>query len=94
MSDNVLEYRNNWMADEYYVAGRRIKDLREVLIGNEPANIIGRDVSVPYHDMGHTYSATSRHYFVVVEKYGIRFEHDLNTLVGKTKIIPTDFDYA
>lgn len=91
---NILEYRNNWASDEYYVDGKRVESLTEVRIGDdpEPAKVIGRQVSVPYYDMGHTYSAQSLHFFIVVEKHGLQFEVDLNTVVPKTKVIAIKFE--
>jgi len=85
--EDQLEYRNNWEADEYYVDGQLIEDMKYVFIDDAKYEVKSRRVSVPYHDMGHEYSGVSKHYFLRREVFGIDMEFDLNRIVDKVPVI-------
>lgn len=85
---NRLGYRNNWEADEYFdkTTEKEIKNLKEVDINGKLYKVKSRSVSVPVYDMGNIYTATSKHYFVIEEVFGIKMEFDLNTIVEKVPV--------
>jgi len=87
----LLGYRNNWEADEYFdkVIEKEIKNLKEVDINGKLYKVKSRSISVPVYDMGHTYTATSKHYFVTEEVFGVKIEFDLNTIVEKVPVFAT-----
>ena len=90
-----LTYRNNWEADEYYVDGKRITSLEEVEENGVTYPVTTRRVSVPYNDMGHTYSGTSDHYFIEVSNLSTIMLLDLNRIVPKNpNIKATKFTFA
>jgi hypothetical protein len=86
----LLEYRNNWESDEYFVDGKPIRDIKKVSIDSKEYDVTARTVRVPYMDMGHRYDASSIHYFVNV-KLGIEVPIDLNTIVNNTKVYATEY---
>lgn len=86
-----LSYQNNWEMDEYYVGKDRVATLDSVSINDITYKVTAKICSIPYNDMGHTYSGTSTHYFVKEKVFGIEKTFDLNGLVGKVKVFPVDF---
>ena len=86
-----LSCRNNWEMDEYSVGTDRIATLDSVSINDVTYKVTARIMSIPYNDMGHTYSGTSTHYFVKEKVFGVEKDFDLNGLVNKIKIFPVDF---
>lgn len=93
MISTKLVYYNDWECDAYYIAGKSIKSLRSVDIGDKSYEVTSRVVSVPYNDMGHTYAGTSTHYFIKVP-VGNNFsvEVDLNNIAPHTAVFATDWD--
>lgn len=87
----LLGYCNNWEADEYFdnITEKGVKNLKEVDINGKLYKVKSRSVSVPYLDMGHSYTSTSKHYFVTEEVFGIKMEFDLNTLIDKVPVFAT-----
>jgi len=85
-----LEYRNNWESDEYQVDGKRVLNLTTVSINDVFYPVTSRMVSVAYNDMGHTYTAKSKHFFVVSKDLGV--EVDLNRIVGKTVVMAVNYE--
>lgn len=93
----LLEYRNNWEADEFYVVDqthdgkrrgkKRITDLRKVRIHFKLYDVTSRKVSVPYNDMGHAFYGVSKHYFVKETVFGREIEFDLGELMGLEKVV-------
>ena len=88
---NKLVYRNNWEFDEYSVDGNVISGLSQVEIGGKKYKVEAQSVSVPYNDMGNTYTATSNHYFIKETVFGIKMRFDLNRIIRKKTIIATQF---
>lgn len=85
-----FEYKNNWEADEYFIDGTKVTDITEIEIGGERYDVIAREVSVPYNDMGHIYEGRSKHFFIQVP-IGRARTHlvtvDLNTLMRIRKAL-------
>lgn len=81
-----LSYQNNWESDAYFVDKKPVSDITLVRIKGEEYKVTSRNVSVPYNDMGHTYTANSKHYFIRTKVFGIWQEFDLNILVDKVAI--------
>lgn len=96
-SAKLLEYRNNWEADEFLVVdqthdgkrlgSKRIADLRKVRIHFKLYDVTSREVSVPYNDMGHTYYGVSKHYFIKEDVFGSKIEFDLGKLLRYNKVV-------
>jgi len=86
-----LQYDNQWEYDIYRVGKEVITRLEEVKIGTQTYKVTGRDVSVPYNDMGHRYTANSTHYFITEKVFGMKKKFDLNTIVGKKVVYATKF---
>jgi hypothetical protein len=86
-----LTYRNNWEADEYYVGKNRVIDLREVRINGKSYDVMSATVSVPYGDMGHTYTGRSKHYFVTEQVFGVDQQFDLNTVIRDVDVYAVKF---
>lgn len=85
-----LTYKNNWEYDEYYVDGKRVKELIRVSFEGKEYDVHSRRVSVSYSDLGHTYSSTSTHFFIKERILGAEVEIDLNRIVPRnSKITPT-----
>ncbi len=95
MKLSYISYKNNWAADEYYVSGKRVHILEEIEFDGVTYPVITSRVSVPYNDMGNTYTGVSNHFFINVEVLGIPLKIDLNTIIRKnTKIKATKFILA
>lgn len=88
-----LAYKNEWENDAYYVEGKRIKNLYSVVINGKDYTVSSRNVSVNYDDMGHTYSSTSRHYFISEKVFGVSRSFDLNTIVNKVKVFAIGYEF-
>lgn len=86
-----LHYQNNWEMDEYFVERARVKKLKSVIINDKVYKCVGKEISIPYNDMGHTYHGISTHYFITEEVFGIKKEFDLNELVGKVDVYAVDY---
>lgn len=83
-----LHYSNNWENDIYTIGKKRVDTLDVVEINGVEYDVTARKVTVPYDDMGHTYTSTSTHYFVTAKVFGIPKEFDLNTLMQNLIITP------
>lgn len=86
-----LRYVNNWENDEYYVDDKLIEDLEIIKIDDKEYKVTGKRISVSYNDMGHTYSALSRHYFITERVFGIDIEFDLNRIVPKRRVFAVKY---
>lgn len=88
-----LNYKNNWENDEYYAGSDRISDLRQVLINGTFYDVTSKYVSIDYNDMGHRYSANSKHYFIEVNDQitGKLIKVDLNGYADKVTIYATEY---
>lgn len=86
-----LVYRNEWEYDVYSIDGKEIKDLKTVSIRGKRYKVAAIRVSVPYYDMGHSYSQTSTHYFVEESVFGRKRRFDLNTIVGKQPVFALSY---
>ena len=86
---NQLKYNNNWKKDEYWVDDKRVLDLTTVSINDVFYPVTSRMVSIAYNDMGHTYTSTSKHFFVVSKDLGV--EVDLNTVIKKQQVLAVDY---
>ena len=82
----ALTYRNNWESDEYYLGDKKLEIINIVEIDGKIYDVVARNVSKSYSDHGHTYTATSRHYFIQERVFGTVMEVDLNTICNKTKV--------
>lgn len=82
-----LEYVNNWESDEFYVGKKRVKSLEEVCIEGVVYEVTGREVQVPYNDMGNTYYADSMHYFVKETVFGKVMEFDLGKIMRNPGVV-------
>lgn len=92
MAKSYLSYCNNWETDEYYVGKKKVSSLNEIEFKDVKYNVISEDVTVPYNDMGHTYHATSKHYFIEQNVLGVAMKIDLRKIVPKnSKIKATKF---
>jgi hypothetical protein len=93
---NIISYENQWEYDIYRVDGIEIADLKEVSIDGILYKVTKRKVSIPYNDMGHSYTATSNHFFIETEVLGepmtidLRNPHFERNFKNK-KIIATKF---
>lgn len=88
-----LTYRNDWESDVYQIDGKYVKDISEIEIDGEKYTVVGRQLTIPYNDMGHEYFATSTHYFVKIPfSAGLRgsIEVELKTL-NLNKVAPTKY---
>jgi hypothetical protein len=93
----LLEYRNNWEADEFFVIDqthdgkrlgqKRITDLRKVRIHFVSYAVTSRNVSVPYSDHGVRSESTSKHYFVKDVVFGREIDFDLGKLMDRYKVV-------
>ncbi len=83
---NVLTYKNNWENDVYYVDGALISDLKRVKIGRKSYKVDSMEKGVEVNDMGHTYRAYSKHYYIREKIFGLEMTFDLNRIVPKRKI--------
>ena len=90
---NLLTYVNNWEVDEYYVNGTRIKALKSVVINGKEYPVMSKKITVPYSDMGHSYTSTSEHYFIDVVDSSIHTLTDLNEVIRNNKIYAKDFKW-
>ncbi len=88
---NQLIYNNNWEYDTYLVNNRKIATLTKVEINGKEYEVTSHKVSVPYNDMGHSYQATSVHYFVKETVFGTEQKIDLNKIVNRAKVIAIEF---
>jgi len=84
-----VTFQNNWETHEYYIDGVKVQDgkLDHVWIDGERHNLIARVTSVPYTDWGHSYTATSTHYFVDTQVLGVRLEIPLHDFIEKTEVL-------
>jgi hypothetical protein len=78
-----LTYKNEWESDKFFVDGNPISDLKKVRILENEYAVTSREVSVPYSDMGHTYNAISKHYYIKKNVFGKVLEFDLGRLIDK-----------
>lgn len=92
--EHKLDYQNSWESDSYYVDKKLIEKLKKVSIQGKEYDVDSRKVEVPYYDMGHTYTATSVHYFITENVFGMDHEFDLNTIVPNVDVIPLKFKFA
>lgn len=83
---SILRYKNDWHSDCYTVAGVLVGELTTVSIGRKTYPVKCRKVGVEYSDMGHTYTATSKHYFITEKVFGVEMEFDLNKIVPKVVV--------
>ena len=93
----LLEYRNNWEADEFFLVNQaydgkktnkeRVADLRKVRIHFRVYDVTSRVISKPYDDMGRTFHGVSKHYFVMEDVFGKKVEFDLGVLMSKYKVV-------
>ncbi len=88
---NRLRCDREWGCDLYFVGRRRVESLKEVQIGTKRYRVVSSSVSETIYDMGHTYEASSRHYYVVTKVFGLRMELDLNEIAHRTVVIATKF---
>ncbi|PPD51204.1 MAG: hypothetical protein CTY12_08750 [Methylotenera sp.] len=91
MSTNILEYRNNWEADKYSVNGTEISELKSVIINGKQYSVESKICSIPYSDMGHVYTGTSKHFFVRETLFGMTMRFDLNKIVKSTTVEAVDY---
>jgi len=91
---NRLVYDNQWQYDNYLIDKKHIATLTKVSIDNKEYDVTSRKVSIPYADMGHSYEATSVHYFVKEQVFGMEQIFDLNQLVPKVKVIAVEFTFT
>jgi len=76
-----LKYSNNWENDVYTIQGKRVLDLKKVSIRGQKYLVTSKMVSVGYSDHGHSYTSTSKHYFITESVFGKAKIFDLNTLM-------------
>ena len=88
-----LTYKNDWEYDQYFVDGKRIRELHLIEVNGVQYDVDSGQVSVPYDDMGHTYTATSTHFFVEVEVLGVKVQIDLNRVVKKQRIKALAYEF-
>jgi hypothetical protein len=88
MGKKPLKYENQWEADIYSFNGKPLLSLREVEINGRVYPVKSRNVAVPYSEMGVKRIATSLHYFVTENVFGIDLEFDLNTIITRTNVYP------
>jgi len=90
-SQPVLTCINNWESLEYRINGIRVKSLSKVKIDGKTYDVVASAVTVPYSDTGHTYTATSTHYFVKLP-VGKKFvEVDMDSLPRGLIIVPVTY---
>ena len=82
-----LKYQNNWEFDIYTVGDRPLLTLGKVRIDKKEYDVTSREVTVPYSDMGHLYTARSTHYFVKTKVLGSMVEIDLNTVKADITVL-------
>lgn len=82
----ILNYKNNWESDEYYIGGKRVVNMSLVEIDGKQYEVVRRIVGKSYSDHGHRYEANSWHYFIQEKVFGTVMEIDLNTIVNKTEV--------
>lgn len=89
--DNRISYRNNWEAHEYSTSSGRIGELKKVSINGHPYDVITKQVSVPYSDHGHNYTAESDQYYVEEDVFGVPMLIALSKITESTDVIALDF---
>jgi hypothetical protein len=85
-----LIYKNEWEADSYYIGGVPVSPTKVQIRGKE-YKVTAQVVSVPYDDMGHTYSGVSTHYFVEEAVFGRKRKFDLNTIVPYIPVFAVEY---
>jgi hypothetical protein len=88
---NRLVYDNQWEYDNYLIGKKKIATLAKVSIKGKEYDVKTQHVGVPYHDMGHDYTAVSDHYFIKEIVFGMAQTFDLNQLVPKIAVIAIEF---
>ena len=86
-----LKYRNNWENDVYSTEEGDIDNIFTVLIDGESYAVARERRSVSYSDHGHTYTATSYHYFIKKVVFGTLISFDLNTIVNKVPVFVVEY---
>lgn len=88
----IIQYRNNWENDVYTTEdGKTITDLKTVRIKEKEYQVTRKTKTVSYNDMGHTYNATSWHYYIQEEVFGSMYNFDLNTVANKVRVYAIDY---
>lgn len=88
---NKLRVEFGW-SNHYYIGKREVIDLQEVEIRGKRYPVTARFKCNTYYDHGHTYTGSSRHYYVKTPVLGLQQEVDLNTIVPRTAVIATKFE--
>jgi hypothetical protein len=86
-----LSYRNDWEYDIYSVNKVYVDDIKEVMIKGKKYKVRPYVISIPYNDMGRTYTASSTHYFIKEKVFGVNMEFDLNEIIDKVPVYATKY---
>ena len=86
-----LSYECSWEYDRYSIDNKPILTLTKVKIKGKEYKVTKRSVTIPYNDMGHTYTATSDHYFVEEEVFGKKMKFDLNEIIRDITVYPLEY---
>ena len=88
-----LTYKNDWEFHRYACDGKPIEKLDQVKIEGEVFKVKSAKVTVPYDDMGHTYTSTSTQFTISIDFHGAKIPVTLDVLIkAKVKIIPVGLD--
>lgn len=85
-----LAYKNNWEHDRYWINDEEVIDLTLVMINDIYYPVTSRVVTVPYSDMGHNYSSTSKHYFIKSNDLGV--DVDLSKVIRIHDVFAIDYE--
>lgn len=86
-----LKYDNQWEYDTYTIDGKEVTSLSKVKIGSEYYDVFGKEIRVPYDDMGRQYHANSVHYFIETRIGKNFYAIDLNRIIRKEPVYAIEY---
>lgn len=91
MKSKYLAYKNDWEFHRYTCDGKPVEKLDHVEIEGEKYKVKSAQVTVPYNDMGQTYTSTSTQFWIAIDFHGAKIAVSLDVLIkAKVKIIPVE----
>jgi hypothetical protein len=91
MAIKFLTYKNEWEFHRYTCGGKPVEKLDSVKIGGKTYKVKSAKETIPYDDMGHTYTSTSTQFTISIDFHGAKIPVTLDVLIkAKVKIIPVE----